>query len=124
MQNKIEIQKNIGASPSGKAAGFGPAISEVRILPPQPINSLKGEFFVGKTKIHKSRNEDSLSTTQIIFFYIYLRRFGVVLRLFFRRSLPNSSNSRNCRNYDAFPQQIPLRRCSLPYFYEAMCHRY
>lgn len=38
---------NIGASPSGKAAGFGPAISEVRILPPQPINSLKGEFFVG-----------------------------------------------------------------------------
>ncbi len=24
-----------GASPSGKAAGFGPAISEVRILPPQ-----------------------------------------------------------------------------------------
>ncbi len=37
---------NIGASPSGKAAGFGPAISEVRILPPQPINSLKGEFFV------------------------------------------------------------------------------
>ena len=46
MQNKIEIQKNIGASPSGKAAGFGPAISEVRILPPQPINSLQGEFFV------------------------------------------------------------------------------
>ena len=26
---------NIGASPSGKAAGFGPAIPEVRILPPQ-----------------------------------------------------------------------------------------
>lgn len=46
MQNKIEIQKNIGASPSGKAAGFGPAISEVRILPPQPINSPQGGFFV------------------------------------------------------------------------------
>lgn len=26
---------SIGASPSGKAAGFGPAISEVRILSPQ-----------------------------------------------------------------------------------------
>ena len=25
----------IGTSPSGKAAGFGPAISEVRILPSQ-----------------------------------------------------------------------------------------
>lgn len=46
VQNKIEIQKNIGASPSGKAAGFGPAISEVRILPPQPINSPQGGFFV------------------------------------------------------------------------------
>ncbi len=36
-----------GASPSGKAAGFGPAISEVRILSPQPINSrICREFFV------------------------------------------------------------------------------
>ncbi len=33
--NKI-ITAN-GASPSGKAPGFGPGISEVRILPPQPI---------------------------------------------------------------------------------------
>ena len=35
---------SIGASPSGKAAGFGPAISEVRILSPQFfifINSTK-----------------------------------------------------------------------------------
>ena len=30
---------SVGASPSGKAAGFGPAISEVRILSPQPIKS-------------------------------------------------------------------------------------
>ena len=37
---------NIGASPSGKAAGFGPAISEVRVLPPQNIKdlSLDGSF--------------------------------------------------------------------------------
>ena len=27
--------QDIGTSPSGKAAGFGPAISEVRILPSQ-----------------------------------------------------------------------------------------
>ena len=31
----MKCSRNIGASPSGKAAGFGPAISEVRILPPQ-----------------------------------------------------------------------------------------
>ena len=43
---------NIGTSPSGKAAGFGPAISEVRILPPQPIDSPKGGFFVGE--LHKA----------------------------------------------------------------------
>ena len=30
---------SIGASPSGKAPGFGPGISEVRVLPPQPIKS-------------------------------------------------------------------------------------
>ncbi len=29
------LKLNNGASPSGKAAGFGPAIPEVRILPPQ-----------------------------------------------------------------------------------------
>ena len=56
MQTNIEVQKNIGASPSGKAAGFGPAISEVRILPPQPINSLKGEFFVEKN-IYEEKNK-------------------------------------------------------------------
>lgn len=28
-----------GTSPSGKAPGFGPGISEVRILPSQPIKS-------------------------------------------------------------------------------------
>lgn len=33
-----------GASPSGKAPGFGPGISEVRILPPQPIK-LKRRYF-------------------------------------------------------------------------------
>ena len=36
---------NIGASPSGKAAGFGPAISEVRILPPQPKFRSGGIFY-------------------------------------------------------------------------------
>ena len=40
---KIKLQINIGASPSGKAAGFGPAISEVRILPPQ-INRIESPF--------------------------------------------------------------------------------
>ena len=44
--NRIKVQLNIGASPSGKASGFGPDISEVRILPPQPLNSPIGEFFV------------------------------------------------------------------------------
>ena len=39
-------RQNIGASPSGKAAGFGPAISEVRILPPQ---NLKRVFDYSKT---------------------------------------------------------------------------
>ena len=39
--NMADTQENnyIGASPSGKAAGFGPAIPEVRILPPQPLKS-------------------------------------------------------------------------------------
>ena len=42
----IYVKRN-GASPSGKAAGFGPAISEVRILPPQPFKRLskEGLFF-------------------------------------------------------------------------------
>lgn len=31
----IVRQSFIGASPSGKAPGFGPGISEVRVLPPQ-----------------------------------------------------------------------------------------
>ena len=36
-----------GASPSGKAAGFGPAISEVRILSPQFLkNSLMRVFLL------------------------------------------------------------------------------
>ena len=39
---------NIGTSPSGKAAGFGPAISEVRILPSQILKDPKGSFFVRK----------------------------------------------------------------------------
>ena len=38
----------IGTSPSGKAAGFGPAISEVRVLPSQiyktPLNNFRGVF--------------------------------------------------------------------------------
>ena len=38
-------QVNIGASPSGKAAGFGPAISEVRVLPPQIIKTLIDRVF-------------------------------------------------------------------------------
>ena len=29
---------SVGVSPSGKAPGFGPGISEVRVLPPQPLN--------------------------------------------------------------------------------------
>ena len=33
----MNVNKLNGTSPSGKAAGFGPAISEVRILPSQPI---------------------------------------------------------------------------------------
>ena len=33
-----------GASPSGKAAGFGPAISEVRILSPQILKLPNGSF--------------------------------------------------------------------------------
>ena len=39
-----------GTSPSGKAAGFGPAISEVRILPSQPIKRLSFEslFYIYK----------------------------------------------------------------------------
>lgn len=38
-----------GASPSGKAPGFGPGIPEVRILPPQPIKeSVRALFFVIK----------------------------------------------------------------------------
>lgn len=35
-----------GASPSGKAAGFGPAIPEVRILPPQPLKSSRKRAFL------------------------------------------------------------------------------
>ena len=42
----------IGASPSGKAPGFGPGISEVRILPPQS-NKMRVErlsFFMRKER--------------------------------------------------------------------------
>ena len=35
-----------GTSPSGKAAGFGPAISEVRVLPSQILNSHLGVFIL------------------------------------------------------------------------------
>ena len=47
---------NIGASPSGKAAGFGPAISEVRILPPQLKKdlSLIGLFLCVRILTHGS----------------------------------------------------------------------
>ena len=34
-----------GASPSGKAPGFGPGISEVRILPPQPLKVCESRLF-------------------------------------------------------------------------------
>ena len=42
-----------GVSPSGKAAGFGPAISEVRVLPPQPFKKslLKALFLVLVNKV-------------------------------------------------------------------------
>ena len=45
----INVNVSNGASPSGKAAGFGPAISEVRILPSQPIKrgSKNLSFFIG-----------------------------------------------------------------------------
>lgn len=36
----ISLLKFVGVSPSGKAAGFGPAIPEVRILPPQFLKDL------------------------------------------------------------------------------------
>ena len=36
---------SVGASPSGKAAGFGPAISEVRILSPQILKRPYRSFF-------------------------------------------------------------------------------
>ena len=42
----------VGASPSGKAPGFGPGISEVRILPPQN-NKMRVErlsFFMRKER--------------------------------------------------------------------------
>ena len=35
-------------SPSGKAPGFGPGISEVRVLPPQPIKSPERDFVVAE----------------------------------------------------------------------------
>ena len=52
-----------GASPSGKAAGFGPAISEVRILPPQPYITKKippcvvfflSEYIIAEDENHKA----------------------------------------------------------------------
>ena len=55
-----------GTSPSGKAAGFGPAISEVRILPSQPIkDSRKGVFFMFTTQ--------SVSNFYIYAFYISMQ---------------------------------------------------
>ena len=71
MQNKIEIQKNIGASPSGKAAGFGPAISEVRILPSQPIKrlSLEGLFFAKYFKVENAYYLINYRNGRELFFY-------------------------------------------------------
>ena len=43
---------NIGTSPSGKAAGFGPAISEVRILPSQILKLPIGSFFMEGENLH------------------------------------------------------------------------
>ena len=48
-------QLNIGASPSGKAAGFGPAISEVRILPPQKKH--QEHLFIGVFSVRGGENQ-------------------------------------------------------------------
>ena len=50
---------SIGASPSGKAAGFGPAISEVRILSPQILKRPLRSFFY--YKIYNNEHKISLT---------------------------------------------------------------
>ena len=57
---------NIGASPSGKAAGFGPAIPEVRILPPQPLKKEPvGSFLVAFSDRMRTAGENRASEPRL-----------------------------------------------------------
>ena len=50
-------------SPSGKAPGFGPGISEVRVLPSQPFKPIEqsvGLFFLGDEKKEENHKAKAL----------------------------------------------------------------